>query len=160
MNFATDTIETPRAYCGEPSLAFVTAAAEAPPFNRVTTAGGSADGATERLLREFGGYCEELFAQLAAEAPTELVDLVRYAALRPADLTFAAEALGAAPAHESVPLLIELLSTHPSALVREGAIYGLLKASATSGRPLLERLTLLDPSAAIRETAASALAIL
>ena len=163
MNAAIDTIEAPRPCRGEPALARVTAAG-----NTLLTGvrqlfvadSDQASGVTERLLEQYGGYCEALFEQLATDAPTELMDLVRFAGLRPAKLTYAAEALGSTGRAEAVSILIEILSSHPSALVREGAIFGVLKASTTSARPTLERLALSDPSAAVREAASSALELI
>lgn len=115
------------------------------------------DTVTGRLLHQHGDYCEALFEQLAAEAPGELLALVRFGGLRPGKLTFALEALGATGLPEGMATLIENMR-HRSALVREGAILGALRSPlAAALRPTLERLAHLDPSPAVRERAESAI---
>jgi hypothetical protein len=70
-------------------------------------------------------YIESQFHRLAAENLTQLICLINEGTLPPVQLTFAAEALAlATDSTLTVPCLLELLS-HPSSIVREGAVYGL-----------------------------------
>lgn len=72
--------------------------------------------------------------------------------LQPHDLTFIAEALGK---RRPVPVrYLDVLSRHPSALVREGVVYGL---SRDVGRHVLERMATSDPDKTIRDIASEAL---
>ncbi len=87
-------------------------------------------------------------------------DEMNYAAQKAfpdAELSLESEILGN-KINEGILDLLYLL-THPSPLVREGAIYGLQRALFTvSAIPqILQQLTLEDPSATIREIAQDAL---
>ncbi len=74
-----------------------------------------------------------------------------------AELTYAAEYLGAEPAAQAVPVLIDLL-THEAPLVREGAVYGLAKHLANrDARDALEFIATFDLSPGVREAADEAL---
>ena len=76
--------------------------------------------------------------------------------LQPHDLTFIAERLGR---RSPAPLRwLELLASHPSALVREGAIYGLAPhVAALRCRRVLEGLANADPNLEVRNAAKEAL---
>ena len=78
------------------------------------------------------------------------------AKLQPHDLTFIAEALG----RRSPPPLrwLELLTRHPSPLVREGAVYGLAPhAAVLRCRLVLLWIATADPSPGTRDAAWEAL---
>ena len=70
--------------------------------------------------------CEAKFQYLAATAPDELLADITSGKLGATDLTFAAEYIGSARIPGVSETLLRLLS-HPSPLVREGAVYGLGK---------------------------------
>ncbi|MEW6249633.1 MAG: HEAT repeat domain-containing protein [Planctomycetota bacterium] len=78
--------------------------------------------------------------------------------LEPAELTFAAEIAGEIEGHpEVVPALLSLLA-HESALVREGAVYGLAHHLSQHVRARLADLSADDPSPAVRAAAAEIVA--
>jgi hypothetical protein len=100
---------------------------------------------------------ESDFRRLATESPLRLVWLLRYGGLRPAQLTFAAEIAGGIPQPDVVvPALVELLS-HPSPVVREGAVYGLGKHLTDEVRLRLAAVSEQDSSPAVRAAAHDAL---
>lgn len=105
-------------------------------------------------------YCEAYFRELVERNPDELISLIESGELEETDLTFAAEILGSAPDSDRVvPVLVGLLD-HPSALVREGAVYGLGEHESHMTREVREKLGQLarnDPNAEIREIAGEAL---
>lgn len=76
----------------------------------------------------------------------------------PEQLTFVAEALGAWPdADRAVAWLLQL-TRHESAIVREGAVYGLARLTHRQGvRNELWRLAFGDPSVGVRVAAGEAL---
>lgn len=96
------------------------------------------------------------FKTLAKQEPDKLIALVENGKLAEHDLTFAAEALGLI---EGPPLaLLGTLARHSSALVREGAVYGLARhRSSLLAQVPLERLAKSDPSPGVREAATEAL---
>jgi len=70
-------------------------------------------------------HYEDRFVEMARSNPSGLLELLFKENISPADLTFAASAAGDIPDSELVvPMLLKLLE-HKSAIVREGAIYGL-----------------------------------
>lgn len=75
----------------------------------------------------------ETFRRLAAERPEELLDWIDGGTLEAHHLTFAAEIAGGIVGHdERVSSALEaLLLQHDSAVVREGATYGLINRLAT-----------------------------
>ena len=101
---------------------------------------------------------EKEFLRLAHESPARLVSWIEDGTLQPAQLTFAAEALGEAQAFEqAVPCLLRLLS-HPSSVVREGAIYGLASHMDNPGvRNRLMDVAKDDPREGVRKAASEAL---
>ena len=102
--------------------------------------------------------CEDLFARLASSDPDRLLRFLDPASdLADHLLTYAAEIAGTElPAARVVPALLRLLS-HPSAVVREGAIYGL---DHHLGEPDVPRAVIgladTDPSAGVRAAASGA----
>ena len=97
--------------------------------------------------------CEALFENLARTDPAELVRMIREDRLAPADLTFAAEALGSVVGDDrTVPTLLSLLE-HSSPLVREGAVYGLTDHMDGNVRHALSKLARSDPSPGVRDAA-------
>ncbi len=102
--------------------------------------------------------CEALFERLATKDPARLFALVVSGTLKVPDLTFAAEWLGQCDASLAVPALLLLLS-HESAVVREGAIYGLGNhVDVGEVRGMLDRLVSTDASQAVRLAALEAIA--
>ena len=103
--------------------------------------------------------CEAMFEYLATHEPDVLIEQLTSGALEPSALTFAAEWAGRSGGPGATEVLLALLE-HPSALVREGAVYGLqhmltrpsvipaLRAHATEPR---------ERSVAVREAVREAL---
>jgi HEAT repeats len=111
----------------------------------------------ERLMGRWGNYCDALFEELAAIAPSELAALLLSPRVPPARLTFAAEILGRmAPTEVAQRPLVTLLS-HASPLVREGAIYGLIHHPSDATRGLLAQIAEQDTSPAVRDAARESL---
>lgn len=72
-------------------------------------------------------FCEAYYEKLCNTDPDELANLVSSNKLRPSQLTFAAEWLGRSTSPRAHSILESLaLDEAQSALVREGAYYGLL----------------------------------
>jgi hypothetical protein len=106
--------------------------------------------------------CEAMFEYLAMHEPEALIEQLASGALEPSALTFAAEWAGRTGSPAATAALVALLE-HPSALVREGAVYGLqhllggpdvvaaLRAHATEPR---------ERSAAVREAVREALQLI
>ncbi len=100
---------------------------------------------------------ESAFAEWAANAPLRLLAMIQSGGLRPADLTFAAEAAGEINDSIEVRRVLCALLTHGAPLVREGAIYGLVKHLDGETRSILEEVAGTDPSPGVREAAAESL---
>ncbi|SRR6266568_2229249 len=109
------------------------------------------------LLFKWGSYCEGLFEDLAKLAPKELAYLVSGNVLRPTDLTFAAEILGSVDDRALVVRTLLPLLDHESALVREGAIYGLSAHMTPEVTTRLRQVAQLDPSPGVGTAAHEAL---
>lgn len=108
-------------------------------------------------------FSEEQFIRFADENPARLVELLRSNAIvRPALLTFAAEAAGRiANTALVVGALLPLLS-HTDPIVREGAVYGLeahLEASLEA-RTALRSMATREPSPGVKAAVNDALALL
>jgi len=108
-------------------------------------------------LFKWGGYCEGLFEDLAKLAPRELADLVSGDVLKPTDLTFAAEILGSVNDRALVVRTLLPLLDHASALVREGAVYGLSGHMTPEVTTRLRQVVALDPSHGVSTAAREAL---
>jgi hypothetical protein len=97
------------------------------------------------------------FERLAADNPRLLAQWIEDGTLSPAQMTYAAEALGSAPTSVAAPCLLRLLA-HSSSLVREGAVYGLEPHLKYPGvRTRLQELVREDPREGVRAAAAEAL---
>ncbi|HSN97755.1 MAG TPA: HEAT repeat domain-containing protein [Candidatus Nanopelagicales bacterium] len=101
--------------------------------------------------------CEGAFEYLAAHHPRHLLRLIQGGKLEHADLTFAAEIAGRLRDEGAVQRALLPLLSHPEAVVREGAIYGLSRHLNASVRERFAELAAKDPSAAVRSAAADAL---
>ena len=101
--------------------------------------------------------CEATFGYLAEHHPEWLVVLVQRSALKVADLTFAAEAVGRCKDSTLVRVALQPLLRHASPVVREGAIYGIANHLDLSSRRELERLAGEDASPGVRAAATDAL---
>lgn len=102
---------------------------------------------------------EEKFVRFADENPGRLVELIR-SSLRPALLTFAAEAAGRIANTALVVNALLPLLAHADAVVREGAIYGLsphLEASLEA-REALRTMLAREPSPGVKAALNEALA--
>lgn len=102
------------------------------------------------------------FKTLAIDDPMTLIALVAKEHLAEHDLTFAAEALGSLADVSTAMKLLTGLARHSSAVVREGAVYGLSRhlsnsTAVSAARIALVRLSKDDPSPGVREAATEAL---
>lgn len=105
-------------------------------------------------------YGEETFEILALKDPQALIELLRGELMnQPHLLTYAAEAAGLMEFSHAIEPLLGLLE-HREAVVREGAIYGLMPHLAYSlpARDALRRLAELDSSPGVQAAARDALA--
>lgn len=101
--------------------------------------------------------CEAMFEFLAEHFPTDLTTLVSSDALAPSALTFAAEMVGRSGNSRAVRAALLPLLKHDSALVREGAIYGLRGHADAATVKKLRALAEHDASPAIRKAASDTL---
>ncbi len=109
------------------------------------------------ILRPDEVQCVDTFNRLAREDPDRLAAFcVSDEAEGPHTLTFAAEALRLVRRDLAVPTILRLL-THTSALVREGALYGILDADRDLVIEVVRDLSLNDPSLSIRGITSSRL---
>jgi HEAT repeat protein len=99
-------------------------------------------------------FGEDVFQDLAERHPKVLVALLKAGILEVADLTFAAEIAGNEISDSALirPVLLKLLE-HPSAVVREGTLYGLANHLDESSRAIVGELAKNDPSPGVRTTA-------
>ncbi len=110
---------------------------------------------------EFDHPCEARFEHLAENDPEGLFAWVRSGGLSPGDLTHAAEACGRVRGRqaEALEVLTGLLED-PSALVREGAVYGLQRLGRlppVQSRLLRMTMPQFEKSAGVRAAARDAL---
>lgn len=103
--------------------------------------------------------CEATFEYLAEHHPDALVVLVQHGALKVTDLTFAAEAVGRFQNSILVRAVLLPLLRHPSAVVREGAVYGISNHLDMASRQELERVARDDASPGVRTAARDALEV-
>jgi hypothetical protein len=94
---------------------------------------------------------------LASNAPETLLTIIRDGQLRPSRLTFAAEAAGLIPNSVAVRDALFPLLQHESAVVREGAIYGISNHLNDEALIVLRRIATDDASPAVRQAAADLL---
>lgn len=74
--------------------------------------------------------CDDDLERMASEDPVVLLTLIEGGTLQPASLTFAAEYAGRTPDVPAIRRTLVPLLSHPSPLVREGALYGVRRAAA------------------------------
>lgn len=122
-----------------------------PPFDELS------DEAARAVITRWNRPCEGAFELLAARFPRDLAKLIEQNRLEVSDLTFAAEALGRSNMGWLVRYTLKPLVRHASAVVREGAIYGLQKHVDGEVRAVLEGVVKSDPSRAVRTAAEDAL---
>ncbi len=139
-------------FLGKPNRRGETPRIAPPPFDELS------DDATRAVITRWNRPCEGAFELLALRFPHDLVKLIGRGQLEPADLTFAAEALGRSNMGWLVRSTLKPLLHHASAVVREGAIYGLQRHIDANARATLETLAKSDPSAGVRSAAEDALA--
>ncbi len=101
--------------------------------------------------------CQEAFEYLAVHAPESLLALVTSGRLAVADLTFAAEVAGRVADGDRVRGALVPLLEHASAVVREGALYGLAHHLDGSTRERIQAIARRDSSVGVRTAAADLL---
>lgn len=109
------------------------------------------------VARHWAEPCEAAFEYIMTQRPVELAHLIEESCLAPGDLTFAAEVLGQSDDGDLVRKTLLPLLSHPEAVVREGAIYGISRHLDASIRDELRRLVVGDGSEAVRTAAQDAL---
>lgn len=122
-----------------------------PPFDELS------DDAARAVIARWNRPCEGAFELLAARFPRDLSKLIEQNRIETSDLTFAAEALGRSNMGWLVRHALKPLLRHASAVVREGAIYGLQKHIDVEIRAALETVSKSDASLAVRTAAEDAL---
>jgi hypothetical protein len=122
-----------------------------PPFDELS------DEAARAVMLRWNRPCEGAFDLLAARFPRDLAKLIQDNRLEASDLTFAAEALGRSNMGWLVRHALKPLLTHTSAVVREGAIYGLQKHIDPDIHAALKAVSESDVSPAVRTAAEDAL---
>ncbi|MEI9947459.1 MAG: HEAT repeat domain-containing protein [Pseudomonadota bacterium] len=111
-----------------------------------------------KFIRNFSAPCEQMFCALADGAPSALARLISSGILDNADLSLAAEALGRAASRDIVYQALLPLLRHTSAIVREGAIYGIGARRLTDdAKAALSRVANKDPSPGVRAAATEAM---
>ncbi len=100
---------------------------------------------------------EAMFDYLALHFPMELLSLVSSEVLAPPTLTFAAEIAGKVSDSQAVRAALVPLLDHESALVREGAIYGLRDHIDATVAKKVRALAKHDPSPGVRQAASDTL---
>ena len=105
------------------------------------------------LITHWHRPCEAMFEALAQRHPVELVKLIDSNKLPPAELTFAAEALGCISDGELVRRTLIRLLDHSSAVVREGALYGLQWHLDNQVRTIIANMATSDSSPGVRSSA-------
>lgn len=98
-------------------------------------------------------YYEERLKDLLQTDPELLISLVTTNLLRNDELTFAAEILGELPDKARALALLTPLAAHPSALVREGVIYGLQNLDTPEAKTLLRQINKTDIALFLRPLA-------
>lgn len=101
---------------------------------------------------------ELFFEELALQNPQHLLAMLD--SLCDAELSFAAEAIGRVTDERVAIQTLAPLLSHASAVVREGAVYGLQRVSADDEdiRLLLQAIAAHDPSPGVRDAANEAIA--
>ena len=105
------------------------------------------------------GYSQAIFEVLARLSPEELIDIIRKGKAPATRLTYAAEILGRdVGTRAATNALLDILESHRSPLVREGAVLGLAYHLDRFGvRHGLQRIVEQDPSPGVRRAAQEAL---
>ncbi len=106
--------------------------------------------------------CLDTFERLARESPLDLLAMMQGSVLTSPQLSFAAEAAGLITDSSLVMrFLMSLAESHPSAPVREGAVYGLERHldHSDEARSMLRAVAEADVSPAVRSAARDALAL-
>lgn len=106
-----------------------------------------------RFVQPLAELSERYFNYLATNDPFRLASIINSGSLKNSQLTFAAEALGHATDRMVVITTLTALLRHPSAIVREGAIYGLQSHLSSEVHEQLRILADSDPSAGVRAAA-------
>ena len=94
----------------------------------------------------------------AMNCPEELVKDIESGLMTDAQLSTAGEFLGLVKSEVAVPNLVKLLR-HPSAVVREGAVYGCLRHPSIDLYKELDRMVRRDPSEAVQVEAKNVLEV-
>jgi len=111
------------------------------------------------FAREFSAISEELFVALAARAAPRLAKLLTTdGLLDDTELSLAAEAIGRAEDEKLVRQTLVPMLKHRSALVREGAIYGLAELGSNEVRSAIATTAKNDKHPGVRRAAGAVLA--
>lgn len=111
------------------------------------------------FAREFSAICEELFVALAGRSCVALVRLLTTEGLLDdVELSLAAEALGRAENRKLARQTLVQFLKHRSALVREGAIYGLAELGSSEVRLAIAVVAKKDTHPGVRRAAGAVLA--
>ena len=95
---------------------------------------------------------------MSATAGRDLLDLLESGALDAVEAALAAEAVGRVVSDSAlVRRVLGSLLGHPSAIVREGALFGLYQHVDTAVATKIRELAVADPSAGVRQAASDAL---
>lgn len=97
--------------------------------------------------------CEALFCYLSSQYPDHLLELVEAKCLEPQNQTYALESLSKIGTSERVRSALLDGIRSPHAVVREGALLGLLPHVREDDLLIFERVICEDVSAAVRDTA-------
>lgn len=111
----------------------------------------------DKIIQWWPRPCEALFEYLATNHPRDLVSLVQCKNIEPTDLTFALEWVGEIEDSSLVRSTLISYLEDESAIVREGAIYGLQKHLDDSVEAFLQAIAQNDPSEGVRLAAQDAL---
>jgi HEAT repeat protein len=94
---------------------------------------------------------------LARNDPDELLRLLKRTDLDPVELTWAAERVNQIEDSDAARAALLPLLTHPEAIVRQGAVFGLHRHVDAAVRAVLKEITRSDPSPSVRDAAHDAL---
>lgn len=109
------------------------------------------------LAKGYPNPCENSFEYLAKEDPLKLIEWIKSGTLDNGHLTFAAEYLGRYTENSDFKTRFKVLSClmklldHESAVVREGAVYGVRYHKVPLTVLKLEEMKLNDPSEGVKE---------
>jgi len=105
------------------------------------------------MYKQWNAPCIAMFEDMAAHDPDKLIELVQADQLSVGLLTFAVESLGRISDKQKVKVILLKSLEHPSALVREGSIYGLADFTDADVIEALTRHSKTDDSLGVKMAA-------